>query len=162
MDGDEFLVIAFLILLLIGVPIGVGLLLYFIPKRLGYPKAARNLTITYVLIVMFILARHYIEDLKHDRKLENAILLADREAPIGWVYLRIFKDSSFEFESRGFGGGTVYSGKAEIISDTIFFFYKDSIPKAGNTAVYSDKYVAFTNGSYPERVEISLSKLGAK
>lgn len=157
MDGDEFLMIAFLILLFIGVPIVVGLLLYFIPKRLGYPKAARNLTITYVLIVMFILARHYIEDLRHDLKLKNAILLADREAPIGWVYLRIFKDSSFEFET-----GTVYAGKAKITSDSIFFFYTGTIPKAGTMAVYSDKYVTFTNGSYTERVEISLNKLGAK
>jgi hypothetical protein len=90
---------------------------------------------------------------------KEPILLADREAPLGWVYLRIFKDSTFEFENRGLRTVTVYSGKVKITPDTLYFEYLDSIPKAGSKAIYSDKYVAYTNGEYPERVEIKLTEL---
>jgi len=90
---------------------------------------------------------------------KETILLADREAPIGWVYLRIFKDSTFEFETRGFRTCNIYSGTAKIIQDTIYFNYSDSIPKAGTTAIYSDNSVEYINGKYAERVDIKLSKL---
>ena len=90
---------------------------------------------------------------------KQPILLADREAPLGWVYLRIFKDSTFEFENRGLRTGKIYPGKVKITPDTLYFEYLDSIPKAGSKAIYSDKYVAYTNGEYPERVEIKLTEL---
>ena len=90
---------------------------------------------------------------------KDPILLADREAPLGWVYLRIFNDSTFEFESRGLRTGIIYPGKVKITSDTLYFEYLDSIPKAGSKAIYSDKYVVYTNGEYPERVQIKLSEL---
>jgi 4-amino-4-deoxy-L-arabinose transferase-like glycosyltransferase len=163
MDGAALLAILILILVFIGLPIGIGLLFYFTPKKLGQPKIGKYLTIAYALALLLIASRYYFEERKQNRKIESAILLADREAPLGWVYLRIFKDSSFEFESRGLERrGDIYAGKAKITTDSIFFYYKDSIPKAGNKAVYSDKYVAFTNGTYPEKVEISLSKLISK
>lgn len=38
----------------IGIPIGLGLLFYFVPKRLGYPKTAKFLTIAYGLFVLTI------------------------------------------------------------------------------------------------------------
>lgn len=87
------------------------------------------------------------------------ILIADREAPIGWIYLRIYQDSTFEFESRGLRTRNIYTGKAEISKDTIRFNYQDSIPKAGQTAVYNKYLVAYIDGAYPEKVRIKMSKL---
>lgn len=49
---DAILLIGLLILVFIGIPIGIGLLLYFVPKRLGYPKTAKYLTIGYGLLVL--------------------------------------------------------------------------------------------------------------
>lgn len=94
-------------------------------------------------------------------QVENKTLLkADREAPLGWVYLTIYQDSTFEFKLTGIRGvGDIYKGKVEIGKDSLFFSYDDSIPKAGKTAVYNDKVVAYIDGIYPERVNISMTKL---
>lgn len=43
-----------MILVFIGIPVGVGLLLYFVPKKLGYPKLAKYLTIAYSIFVLLI------------------------------------------------------------------------------------------------------------
>lgn len=51
---DAFLLIGLFILVFVGIPIGLGLFFYFVPKRLGYPKTAKYLTITYALIVLTI------------------------------------------------------------------------------------------------------------
>jgi len=51
---DSILLIGLLILVFIGLPIGLGLLFYFVPKKLGYPKTAKYLTIAYGLIVLTI------------------------------------------------------------------------------------------------------------
>ena len=51
---DAFLLIGLFILVFIGIPIGIGLLFYLIPKKLGYPKTAKYLTISYGLIVLAI------------------------------------------------------------------------------------------------------------
>ena len=95
------------------------------------------------------------------RTAEKQILLkADREAPLGWVYLTIYQDSTFEFTLTGIRGvGDVYKGKVEIGKDSLFFAYSESIPRAGKTAVYNDKVVAYIDGEYPERVNISMTKL---
>lgn len=92
---------------------------------------------------------------------KQPILLADREAPIGWVYLRIYADSTFEFESGGLRDKNIYPGKAEITKDTIFFHYKDSIAYAGTKAVYNKGSVVYTDGEngIHESLEIKLSKL---
>jgi hypothetical protein len=91
---------------------------------------------------------------------KTPILKADREAPLGWVYLTIYQDSTFEFTLTGIRGiGDVYKGKVGIGKDSLFFAYSDSIPRAGKTAVYNDKVVAYIDGEYPERVNISMTKL---
>lgn len=88
------------------------------------------------------------------------LLRADREAPLGWVYLTIYQDSTFEFKLTGMRGeGKAYKGKVEIGRDTLHFTYLDSIPKAGKTAIYNDKVVSFIDGEYNERVSISMTKL---
>ncbi len=52
-------------------------------------------------------------------KKKETILLADREAPLGWVYLRIYNDKTFEFESRGLERrGAIYGGTVELKNDT--------------------------------------------
>ncbi len=91
---------------------------------------------------------------------KKAILLADREAPLGWVYLRVFEDYSFEFESRGLERkGQVYAGLIELKKDTIIFIYNDSIPKAGTKALIRNDYVSYLEGTYPESLKIKLNEL---
>lgn len=51
---DSILFIGLLILVFIGIPIGLGLLFYFVPKSLGYPKTSKYLTIAYGLFVLTI------------------------------------------------------------------------------------------------------------
>jgi hypothetical protein len=51
---DSILFIGLLILVFIGIPTGLGLLFYFVPKKLGYPKTAKYLTIAYGLFVLTI------------------------------------------------------------------------------------------------------------
>ena len=51
---DSILLIGLLILVFIGIPIGLGLLFYFVPKKLGYPKTAKYLTIAYGLFVLTV------------------------------------------------------------------------------------------------------------
>lgn len=92
-------------------------------------------------------------------KEKNAILLADREAPMGWVYLRIYADSSFEFESSGMRNSDIYKGLATIKNDSIYFDYEDEIPKVGNKAIFSKGYINYTNGVYTENLSISVNKL---
>ncbi len=48
------LLLGLFILVFVVIPIGIGFLFYFIPKRLGYPKTAKFLTISYGLIVLAI------------------------------------------------------------------------------------------------------------
>ncbi len=95
------------------------------------------------------------------RSVEKPILLkADREAPLGWAYLTIYQDSTFEFTLTGIRGvGYTYKGKVEIGRDSLFFVYSDSIPRAEKTSIYNDKVVAYIDGEYPERVNISMTKL---
>jgi hypothetical protein len=55
---DALVFIGLLILVFVGLPIGLGLLFYFVPKKFGYPKTAKYLTIVYgilVLVVAFII-----------------------------------------------------------------------------------------------------------
>lgn len=91
----------------------------------------------------------------------QTLLKADREAPLGRVYLTVYLDSTFQFTTTGIRANltTNYFGKADIKGDTIFFHYIDSIPKAGKTAVFNDKVVAYIEGEYPERLEIKHSTL---
>lgn len=51
---DAYLYIGLLVLVFVGIPIGLGLLFYFVPKKLGYPKTAKYLTIAYGLFILAI------------------------------------------------------------------------------------------------------------
>lgn len=73
-----------LLLVFIGIPIGLGLLFYFVPKKLGYPKTAKYLTIIYGLIVLattlFIAFKDQLFTKNDAKKLvaEQNILLRDK------------------------------------------------------------------------------------
>jgi len=60
MDGILF--IGLLILFFVGLPIGIGCLLYFIPKKLGYPKTGKYLTIIFGLFVLTMVLWTVFED----------------------------------------------------------------------------------------------------
>ena len=93
-----------------------------------------------------------------DKKKE--VLLAGREAPLGWMYLKMYDDKSFEFISQGMmRDKDISTGNYELKNDTIYFKYKDSIPRAGSKAVIEKGFVNYINGTYPESVEIKLNKL---
>ncbi len=77
---------------------------------------------------------------------------------MGWVYLRIYEDSTFEFESRGIERqGDIYSGNVKITTDTLFFNYVELVPKAGKTAIYNSTRIAYIDGQYPESMPITLN-----
>ena len=54
----------FFLLLLVcaGIPIGIGLLLYFVPRRAGHPRAARYLTVGYSALVALLVLLVGFED----------------------------------------------------------------------------------------------------
>lgn len=93
------------------------------------------------------------------RPTKEPILLADREAPLGWVYLKVYEDSTFEFTLTGLRGGTTYPGRVTIHDDTLEFHYTDSIPAVGTLAVIGEHQVFYIAGDYPEAPAIRLNKI---
>ncbi len=91
--------------------------------------------------------------------MENIILYADREAPLGWIHLTIYKDSTFEYQSRGIGTSKIWKGKAQIKKDSIQFEYQDSIPIVGERAYFTDKYIDYLDVGGNGKIEIKFSKL---
>lgn len=94
---------------------------------------------------------------------KETILLADREAPLGWVYLRIYEDKTFEFESRGLERrGYIYEGTMELKNDTLYFNYSDSIPSVGKKAVLNKNSILYTHGEYSESLLIKKNEFGTE
>lgn len=94
------------------------------------------------------------------RNQKKEILLADREAPLGWIYLKMYDDKSFEFISSGLiRGDDKYPGTYELKNDTVYFTYDGSTPQAGSKAIIANGFVNYFGGKYPERIEIKLNKL---
>jgi hypothetical protein len=91
---------------------------------------------------------------------KKAVLLADREAPLGWIYLKMYDDYTFDFISRGvLRDEDIYSGNYNIKRNTVYFKYKDSIPQAGSKAIIKDGFVSYLDGTYRESVEIKLNNI---
>lgn len=59
---DEFYLIGLFILAFVGLPIGLGCLFYFVPKKLGYPKTGKYLTILFGLLVLTVVLVVVFED----------------------------------------------------------------------------------------------------
>src|SRR5688572_26076367 len=107
--------------------------LYHIGTDFMTKKKLVNILFQVVILTLLSSCNSRTSDKMESKK---AILLADREAPLGWIYLRIYEDSTFEFESRGLERqGTIYPGTIDLIGDTIVFHYRDSIPIAGDKAI---------------------------
>ena len=76
--------------------------------------------------------------------MDNYLLLANNVSALGWINLRIHKDSTFILKSGGLGGkGEIYSGSVEIKNDSLLFLYSTPISPCGSKAIISKKYVAF-------------------
>jgi hypothetical protein len=60
LDGPILIVL--FILVFVGLPIGLGCLFYFVPKKLGYPKTGKYLTIFFGLIVLTLVLWIVFED----------------------------------------------------------------------------------------------------
>jgi len=107
----------------------------------------------YILLLLLLLTL----SCKNQKK---EVLLADREAPLGWIYLKMYDDKSFEFISSGLiRGGDKYPGTYELKNDTVYFNYEGLAPKAGSMAIIANGFVNYFGGKYPERIEIKLNKL---
>ena len=80
---DAFLIIGLYILVFVGLPIGLGCLFYFVPKKLGYPKTGKYLAIIFGLLVLTLVLWTVFEDqlfTKNNAKElieEQQLLLAD-------------------------------------------------------------------------------------
>lgn len=102
--------------------------------------------------IILLLITINISNCKTVKNKEEIIFMADREAPIGWVYLKIYSDSTFEFSGKKF------IGKVHINKDTLLFNYNDSIPKVGKQAVIKGDYLEYVLG-LKEKLKITTNKL---
>lgn len=59
---DAFLHIGLLVVVMIGIPIGIGLLFYSIPKKMGYPKVGKYLAGLFALAILVIVFMIIFED----------------------------------------------------------------------------------------------------
>lgn len=81
---DEFLLIGLFILAFVGLPIGLGCLFYFLPKKLGYPKTGKYLTIIFGLLVLALFLwtvfedQLFTKDNAQELVKEQQIILADK------------------------------------------------------------------------------------
>ena len=88
------------------------------------------------------------------------IFYAEREAPIGLVTLKAYRDSSFEFIYSGLGDQEVYPGTYSIRNDTMSFHYSDSMPKVDRTkAIIKNRRLTYLDTIYRESLDISLNQL---
>jgi hypothetical protein len=86
--------------------------------------------------------------------------MADREVPLGWVRLKLYSDSSFEFISSGLRDSDVYLGTFRLKGNTLTFKYSNSIPSLkGFKAIVAQGYVNYVDATYPEFLEIKLNEL---
>ena len=81
---NSILFIGLLILVFVGFPIGIGFLFYFVPKKLGYPKTGKYLTVIFGVLVLTLVLFTVFEDqlfTKNNAKElveEQQILLQDK------------------------------------------------------------------------------------
>ena len=59
---DAFLLMGLYLLVFVGLPVGLGFLFYFVPKKFGYPKTGKYLAIFFGLLVLTIIGWAVFED----------------------------------------------------------------------------------------------------
>ena len=94
-------------------------------------------------------------------KKKEAILLADREPPAGWIYLSIYADSTFYFM---YGSKrSQYFGNINYKNDTIYFNYENgdgTTDYLGNKAVIEKNLLYYLNNDQKrEMLTISINRL---
>ena len=121
-------------------------------------KMGSNHSILFILsiwsLAMFCSCVH-----SSEKSAKKTVFSAGRKAPLGWVFLEIYDNKSFEFTSQGIRIKSVYPGIVKLTNDTLYFTYNDSIPTVGNVAVISHKRVSYVEGMYPESLEIKINTL---
>lgn len=91
-------------------------------------------------------------------KEDNLVLYAKREAPLGWLYLKLYNDGKFDFVSKGIRDESVYPGTYRIQSDTILLAFNDTVPKAGDdTLIIQNNSLTYANNH--GGLSITLNKL---
>jgi hypothetical protein len=117
-------------------------------------KMSFTIVTKYILFSTLILSLTFTACSSSNRKSQKKVIFsADREAPIGWSYLEIYEDSTFEFID------VEYHGTVSIRNDTFFFNYEESIPKAGKKAIIKGNYLLYIEGKYLEKLEIKQNEI---
>ena len=96
-------------------------------------------------------------DIKKDSR--QPILLATNEAPLGWERLRIYIDSTFEFESAGIGSRNLIKGEVSIIKDTIYFSTANTSSKLGPIAIIKKHQVQYSYSDSARIMDITKSRI---
>ena len=59
---DSVILIVLYIIVFVGLPVGLGCLFYFVPKKLGYPKTGKYLTLTFGILLLTLVLWTVFED----------------------------------------------------------------------------------------------------
>jgi len=122
-------------------------------------KKGKSILAIVSVITLFFLGSCNSSGDRQDEKPEPN-LMADREAPLGWVYLRTYPNNTFEFILTGLRDRTVYPGTYRLSNDTIIFTYSDSIPKLNSfKAIITERSVNYLDGTYSESLQIRKNDL---
>ncbi|MGD1890210.1 MAG: hypothetical protein ACFB15_06385 [Cyclobacteriaceae bacterium] len=120
---------------------------------------------TILIFIVLLICTSCASKVKEKDENRIPVLRADREAPIGWVYLDLYQDNSFDLK---FGRrDKPKTGTYTLSNDTIYFQYDDEIDFYRSKGVINDKWVCFQSDSLKlmrdrdctDRVEIKLNKL---
>ena len=87
----------------------------------------------------------------HDEAPTDLLLAAEREAPIGWVRVRLFRDSTFELSLNR---GSWKRGTFRTAQDTIIFDYLGETDSLRQRAVVVENELRFIGGG-GERVDFA-------
>ncbi len=121
-------------------------------------KPRMKIRITYILILI-LLSCAPMEEIKHSNL--QPILLATSEAPLGWERLRIFIDSTFEYEIAGFNFNKLYKGSVKISDDSLFFNYINSNDTIGSKAIFNNQTVNYLDGSRQQSLDVTKFRINS-
>ena len=83
------------------------------------------------------------------------ILVADREAPIGWVVFKAYEDSTFKYSLSSRDN---YNGTYKLKGDTLFLSCTDTTIGI-DTAIIREKSIEFFGNKSPRFAGITINKI---
>lgn len=98
-------------------------------------------------------------DIKPKTDNRQPVLLATNEAPLGWERLRIYIDSTFEFESYGVNAQELIKGMVNISNDTLYFDFISSQAKLNRIATYNERTVEYIVNDSRRSMDITKSRI---